>query len=159
MAPDILENGPSVLGPTDTEEIMDDPCDENSDPLSRFVQLDHERRKVEDRLDAIKKEQTALQERILDEWADRGQQSAKVGGLSVYVAHEFYCSKRSEVSTEQLIEILKSAGLDRCVQVGYNASSLKAFVKEQIAGGSELPETLARCLNYDTTPRLRTRLS
>jgi len=130
-----------------------------NDSLARFVALDHERRQVEDRLDAIKKEQTALQERVLDEWADRGQQSAKVDGLTVYVAHEFYCSKRGEISTEQLIEILKSSGLDRCVQVGYNASSLKAFVKEQLAQGSELPEQLANSLNYDTTPRLRTRLS
>jgi hypothetical protein len=144
---------------TDVEETLCDPCGENSDPLSRFVQLDHERRQVEDRLDAIKKEQTAMQERVLDEWADRGQQSAKVGGLTIYVAHEFYCSKRGGVSTEQLIEILKSSGLDRCVQVGYNASSLKAFVKETIAGGSDLPDTLKACLNYDTTPRLRTRLA
>lgn len=129
------------------------------DALGRFVVLDHERRQVEERLDAIKKEQMALQERVLDEWVERGQQSAKVDGLTVYVAHEFYCSKRGEISTEQLIEILKSAGLDRCVQVGYNASSLKAFVKESLASDSELPEALKQCLNYDTTPRLRTRLS
>lgn len=132
---------------------------EQSDPLARFSALEHRRRDLEEQLDAIKKEQSKLQEQILDEWADIGQQSAKVNGLTVYVAHEFYCSKRGDISTEQLIEILKSAGLDRCVQVGYNASSLKAFVKEQLAQGSELPEQLASCLNYDTTPRLRTRLS
>jgi hypothetical protein len=49
--------------------------------------------------------------------------------------------------------------LERCVQVGYNASSLKAFIKEQLAAGSEIPEAVASCLNYDTIPRLRTRLA
>ena len=151
MATDCMDGGTCVADPPGPAL--------GDDALGRYVALDHERRQVEDRLDAIKKEQTALQERVLDEWADRGQQSAKVDGLTVYVAHEFYCSKRGEVSTEQLIEILKSAGLDRCVQVGYNASSLKAFVKEQLAGGSELPQALSQCLNYDTAPRLRTRLA
>lgn len=129
------------------------------DALGRFAVLDRERREVEDRLDAIKKEQTALQERILDEWADRGQQSANVSGLTIYIAKDFYCSKRPEVSTEQLIDILRDAGLERCVQIGYNAQSLKAFVKEQLAEGSELPTPLANSIKYDTTPRLRTRLS
>ena len=130
-----------------------------TDALGLFVALEHERRQVEDRLDAIKKEQADLQERILDEWADRGQRSANVDGLTVYIAHDFYCSKRKEVSTEQLIDVLKDAGLERCVQVGYNASSMKAFIKEQLAQGSELPEQLANSLNYDTIPRLRARLS
>jgi hypothetical protein len=139
------------------EETLDDPCDENSDPLSRFVALDHERRKLESRLKELGEEQAGLQERIIEEWIDRGQQSANIDGLTVYVARDFYCSKRGEVSTEQLIDALKQHGLDRCVQVGYNASSLKAFVKEQLAAGSELPAPLAAMLNYDTVPRLRTR--
>lgn len=130
-----------------------------TDPLARFVALEKQRRELEKQLDDLKDELAKLQETVLDDWADRCQQSAKVDGLTVYVSHEFYCTKRGEISTEQLIEILRSSGLDRCVQVGYNASSLKAFVKEQIAGGSDIPEALKKCLNFDTIPRLRTRLA
>jgi len=132
------------------------PC---ADPLARFAALEHERRDLEERLDAIKKEEAGLQDTILEEWAERGQQSARVDGLTVYVARDFYCTKRGEISMEQLLDVLRSSGLDRCIQVGYNASSLKAFVKEQLTEGSEIPEALANCLNYDTIPRLRTRLS
>jgi DNA-binding transcriptional regulator YbjK len=129
------------------------------DRLARFVALDHERRETEDRLDTIKKEQAALQEELLEEWADRSQSSANIGNLTVYVAHDFYCNKRSEVSTEQIIGVLRSIGLEHCVQTGYNATSVKAFVKEELAKGSDIPEVLKDCLNYDTVPRLRTRLN
>ncbi len=131
----------------------------NGDPLGRFAQLEHERRELEDRLDAVKKEQAQLQEYILDDWANRGQKSANVDGLTIYVAQDFYCTKRSDVSTEQLIETLRQHGLERVIQVGYNASSLKAFIKEQIADGSAIPEPLQRMLHYDTIPRLRARLA
>ena len=128
-----------------------------TDSLAKFVALDKERRKVEDRLDAIKKEQGVLNETLLDEWADRGQQSASVDGLTVYIARDFYCTKKSEVSTEQIIEVLRQNGLEQCVQTGYNATSLKAFVKEQLVSESELPEALESCIKYGTIPRLRTR--
>ena len=131
----------------------------NGDSLARFVALDHERREVEDRLDAIKKEQATLNERLLEEWADRGQKSANVDGLTVYIAHDFYCTKKSEISTEQIIAALRANGLEQCVQTGYNATSLKAFVKESLTSESEIPESLKSCLNYDTVARLRTRLA
>jgi hypothetical protein len=144
-----------------------------SDPLARFVALEHERRKLEGRLEDIGKEAGALQDHLLNDWAERGQQSANVDGLCVYIARDFYCSKRKEFSTEQIIDVLKAAGLERCIQIGYNASSLKAFVKEQLAAGSDVlvakfavgnaeqavQLSLADCINYDTVPRLRTRAS
>jgi hypothetical protein len=151
MSTDLVDFANTILGgPTVAQQ---------PDSLSKFVSLDKERRQVEARLDAIKKEQSILQNALLDEWADRGQQSANVDGLTVYIARDFICSKKSEISTEQIIEVLRQNGLEQCVQTGYNATSLKAFVKEQLASESEIPEALKSCLNYDTIPRLRTRLA
>lgn len=130
-----------------------------TDQLARFVALDREKRDLEARLEDIGKEQGALQNELLEQWADRGQSSANVDGLCVYISHDFYCSKRKEFSTEQLIETLQESGLERVVQIGYNASSLKAFIKEQLASGSEIPENLSAMINYDTVARLRTRAS
>ncbi len=129
------------------------------DPLARLVALDKERRKLEDRLEAIKKERPPLEEILLEQWADRGQQNANVNGMTVYIAHDFFCTKKGEASTEQLLEVLKATGLERVIQLGYNASGLKAWVKEQLAAGSDIPEQLAGLLNYDTVPRLKTRLA
>jgi hypothetical protein len=131
----------------------------SADPLALFAALEHERRGLESRLGEVKKEQAALQAVLLEQWADRGQQSATVNGLTIYVAGDFYCTKRSEKSTAQLIEVLRAEGLERCIEVGYGASSLKAWVKEQLAAGSEIPAAVAECLNFDTIPRLRARVS
>ncbi|MFZ5831261.1 MAG: hypothetical protein ACOY3P_14310 [Planctomycetota bacterium] len=127
------------------------------DPLARFVELEHKRRDLESQLDQVKDEARQLEARILEEWAERGQNSAKVGGLTVYLANDFYCSKRATSSTDELVSALRDAGLSDYVSIGYNAASLKAWVKEQVASGGDIPQPLAERLNYDTTPRLKTR--
>ncbi len=125
--------------------------------LTRWVDLEKERRACEERAEACKKEQNAIQELLLDEWVENGQQSANIGGFTVYIAHEFFCSKRAGFTTEQVIAALEENGLSRLVSTGYNAAGLKAHVNEQIKAGADLPEDLQRCLNYDSIPRLRAR--
>jgi hypothetical protein len=127
--------------------------------LARWVELEKERRASEERAEACKKEQNAIQELLLDEWVENNQQSASIGGFTVYIAHEFFCSKRSGFTTEQVIEALDKNGLSRLVSTGYNSAGLKAHVNEQVKAGSDLPEDLQRCLNYDSIPRLRARLA
>ena len=132
---------------------------DGEDPLARFVKLSKEKRSLENRIETIDDELKGLEESLLDEWCERGQQNANVDGMTVYITRDFYCTKKKEFSTEQLIELLKESGMERVVQVGYNASSLKSWVKETLAGGGEIPAPLANCLNFDTVPRLKARLS
>ena len=131
----------------------------DTDNLALFVALEHERRNLEGRLDAIKKEAGALQELLLEEWTASGMQNANMDGLCIFVSHDFFCTKRAEFSTEQLIDVLRDNGLERCTAMEYNANSLKAFVRETLAAGSEVPDPLAKMLNFNTIARLKTRLS
>ena len=127
--------------------------------LTQFIALEKERREIEERLDGLKKEQAAVADDILEEWTASGQQSANIDGFCCYVAKDFVCGKKGDVETEHLIEVLREAGLAQCVQVGYNAASLKSWIKESLANESAIPEPLAACLNYQTIPRLRARLA
>lgn len=138
------------------ETIADQRAD---DPLARYVELEHRRREIEAELQRIKTEETEIEGRILDEWADRGQQNANVNGMTVYVSQDFYCSKRAGVDTAVICDRLKTIGLTAIVGENYNASSLKSWVKEQLTSGGEIPNELSMLLNYDTVPRLRTRLT
>lgn len=131
--------------------------DAPDDALARFVALEKERRELEERLAELQHESAAVAARLLDEWADRGQQNAKVDGMTVYVAMDFYCSKRTQFTTPEVCEILTRNGLDYLVGPAYNASSLKSWVKEQLTEGTPLPEELAAAIQYDEIPRLRTR--
>lgn len=132
--------------------------DTATDPLGRFVEIERRRREIEDEDKRLAKEAAALQEQLLNDWADRGQQSATVAGFTIYVAHEFYCSKHGDVPTPIVCEILAANGLGNLVAPAYNANSLKAWIKERVTASEEIPEELKAAMSYGEVPRLRTRL-
>jgi len=129
-----------------------------SDPLARFVEIERRRREIEEEDKRLAKEAAALQDQLLNDWADRGQQSATVAGFTIYIAHEFYCSKHGDVPMPVVCEILAASGLGGMVAPAYNAQSLKAWIKERVTAGEEIPEELKAAMSYGEVPRLRTRL-
>jgi len=154
------------LSPTDVESLfaqVDAVEGRTEDPLSRFVALDKERREIESRLEAIKSEQKLLEQTILNDWSEKGQQNARIAGLTVYVATDFWCSKKTMFSTPQVCERMVAVGLARLVAPAYSPQSLKAWVKEQKTTdeqGNEvyaIPEELAEVIQYGEEFRLRTR--
>jgi hypothetical protein len=129
---------------------------EKTDPLKQYVDLDHERRRIDDRLAQIKKEQAALSEILIEDWAERGQQNAQVDGLTVYISHDFFCSKSKGFTSEEVCGALRAVGLADMCSMSYSASSLKAWVKEQLKLSGELPEQLDAVIQHGEVPRLRT---
>lgn len=135
------------------------PKSKKPDLLQRFVVWEKRRRELETELAELKKETATLSEKILDEWAERGQNQAKVNGLTVYVSADFWCSKRKEVSSEDVCKALRASGLKDMVKLGYAAPSIRSWVKERIASGSDLPKRLEAVLNHGEQMRLKTRKS
>jgi len=135
------------------------PSTAGGDPLAEYVALEKERRALDARLKANKEAARKLEAEILDEWADRGQTNAAVDGLTVYLATDFYCTKRGGVEREVLCDALAAAGRPDLVHPDYSASALKAWVKELLAESGEVPGELAPLLNVQEAPRLRTRVS
>ncbi len=129
------------------------------DPLQVFVELEKRRRELEAELATIKKNAASLGEKILDEWAERGQNQAKVNGLTVYSSADFWCSKKKEVDSETVCKALRASGLRDMVKLGYAAPSIRAWVKERLASGSDLPKRLEAVLNHGEQMRLKTRKS
>jgi hypothetical protein len=117
------------------------------------VEIEHRLREIAEEEERLKKERQSLEQTLLDQWADRGQQRATVGGLTVYVRQDFYCNKRAGVPTQRVCEILQMVGLGAMVAEAYNAQSLKARVKEMVAE-DQVPAALEEVLAYDTIPRL-----
>jgi hypothetical protein len=129
-----------------------------SEALTRFAELDHELRQIEQRKEAIEKEMGTLEPVILNDWETRNQQNAKVGNVTIFIRSDFYCSKSSAVSTADVCRALESHGLGILVSPNYNAAALKARIKS-MDEADLVPDELKRVLNFDYTPRLRTRLS
>lgn len=154
-----LEETLSVMA----EGIADCKIDDN-DPVSRFVSLEHEKRDLEERLEEIKQEMNRLQETILERWSDVGQKAAKIRGYTVYVASDFWCTKRPGVDTEEVCRRLEAVGLGNLVSPSYSAQSLKAWVRERLAEvpeGSDpsqfVPDEIAEVLQWGENIRLRMR--
>lgn len=130
------------------------------DNATRFVALVKEERALEASLKDVQRQKAALEEVIVDEWADRGQTSVNIDGMNLHIHGEFYCSKRKEAEMSQVCRMLESQGLGRLVNKApsYHAAALKSAVKEIVDQGN-VPEVFGKMLNFDTKYRLRTRAS
>ncbi|MDE2103886.1 MAG: hypothetical protein KGL39_42010 [Patescibacteria group bacterium] len=126
--------------------------------LADYVELEERRRRLEDDLAACKQAASAIEQKLLEQFADIGLQNARVGNLTVYVRHDRYVSRRKEVTNEEMCEILRNLGLGYMVSDGYNAASLKSKIKEYQDHELEVPPALAGALNIGEVPRLATRL-
>jgi hypothetical protein len=132
----------------------------SSELVNEFLELALEKERLEERTEAIDARMKVLEEEILGHWADAGTQSVKQSGRTLFIRHDFYCSKKRGVFTQKICDLLREHGLERMVSEGYNAQSLKAVVKEWASDeGPGVPEDLAAVLNYDTVPRLIVRRS
>ena len=127
--------------------------DTGTTAVTSFVKLEKEKRTLEEDLKRCKEKMAALQEQILDDWADQSIQSIKVGGFNVHIRNDFVCTKRGGVPMDAVCVALETNGLGGLVGESYNASALKARIKEMVAE-DQVPEDLGRLLKYETIPRL-----
>ena len=125
--------------------------------LAEFVELENKRRELNDQLDIILERTKVIQPQLIDMFADTGIKNARVGKLTVFIKMNKWCSKKSEVSTEEVCKVLKECGLGYMVTDGYNPSSLKAKMTEYDVAEVEPPASLAAVLNRGETPQLATR--
>lgn len=129
-------------------------------PVVRYAAIMKQRMELEEMVDNLKKEAAKLEEVILDQWADTGEKSVKIGGVgTVYLAAEFTCYKRKEFTTEYVCDRLRGCGYREFVHNAYAPSSVKAMIRERIEGGEEIPESLQECFDYETKSKLRMRRS
>ncbi len=131
---------------------------ESASPLQRLVALEARKRALEEELEQVKKDRTAVEQLLLDRWADEGISSVNVddptmGRVNVHTRLDFYCNKRPEVSTDAICRTLEALGLGDMVAEQYNAARLKSWVKERVES-DQVPDELAALLKFDSLPRV-----
>lgn len=122
--------------------------------LRRYTELANELRTCSERAESLEAEIKPLQEALLEAYAENGLQRATLNGLTVFVRHDFFASKKAGVSTESLCETLVKCGCEYLVKTGYNANSLRAKVREWRDEGVEIPAPLAELLSVGEIPRV-----
>jgi hypothetical protein len=127
------------------------------DVLAEYVQLEHRRRVAENDLQAIKDRISEIEPVLLEHMGELGMQNARCDGLTVYQRRDRYVTKKSELTTQDVVEVLRKCGLGYMISDGYSSSTLKAKVAEWQDDGAEIPEAIVACMNIGETIRLSTR--
>ncbi len=106
----------------------------------RFATLFREKKELDDRLTEVKKELDALQEPMLNYFADAGIESVKVDGVTLYIHSQLWANTKEGSTPEQACAALKAGGLESFVNERFNTQTLSAYARELERKGESLPE-------------------
>lgn len=124
--------------------------------LNRLVELDRERRQLENRIKEINSERGRLEEKILDEMQHAGVQNMNIGGATVYLHRQLWARPR-DGNKQAVIAALHEAGLDEYVSETFSTQSLSAYVRELDSYDEPLPPELEEVVQVDEVFKVRTR--
>ena len=125
-----------------------------TNPISRLVELDVRKRELEEELKGISEERAAIEEQLLDKWAEEGVQNMRVNGMTVYLHRQLWASVKPDEKS-RAIDIFEANGMKDMLSV--NTQTLSAWVREQEEGG--IPEAIKEILNTEERFAIRTRRS
>jgi len=108
--------------------------------LTRFVQLEKDRRAAEEALSGIKEEIASLQQPIQDYFIAQNVQNINMGGLTVFIRRDL--KMRPKNGKDKVLEALHSSGLDEFVRTDYHWMQLNSFLKNYLDENDSLPPDL-----------------
>lgn len=127
----------------------------NVDKINKIVDLDDRRRELEAQLKEIKEERSKLEAEVLDQFAEAGIDNIKVGGRTVYLRKDTYCSP-VDGDKERSAIYLKNNGLGMFVSESFNSLTVSAWVRERIAEDN-LPDDFKDYFKVSDTFKIMTR--
>lgn len=125
--------------------------------LAEFVEIDNERKELEDRVAEIKARKEKIQAVLIDEWANSGIQRVTLNGRTVSIHNTFICGKKGEIDKETICDALTASGYGDLVKTQhYEPASLKALIREiESDQDREIPEALEPLIHHYKKPSLR----
>lgn len=128
--------------------------------ISRLIEIDTQKRALEDQLKDLNAERSALEAELLDQWAEEGVQHVRQNGMTVYLHRQLWASVKPE-ERPRAVQAFEAAGLEDMLSVNTQTLSAwwreRADVEEQEEGG--IPETIKELVNVEERYAIRTRRS
>lgn len=129
------------------------------DRLALFVELERTRRQLEEATKENDAKRAAVNKALLDDFAEVGIQNISVEGLRLYVREDKFVNKCKEFDSDAICVLLEEEGLGYLVKPGYNATSLKAAIVEQVEAEIKPNEDFRIAVARVVSPRLREALN
>ncbi len=105
----------------------------------QMVEIDAEIREAEALVASIKERRAAVEEQLLEQFAETGTSSVRVNGRTVSMRRDLYSKI---LDAERLNDALRSCGFGDLVEEKVNSMRLSALVREIDRGDIEQPEAL-----------------
>lgn len=114
-----------------------------------------EKKQAEAVLRTLKEEIARLEPLVLDEMRSHQMDKLNLDGHTLYIHRILITKPKSE--REEVVEALRTAGLDDLLAENYNANQLSAYVRDVLASGEELPSTLSAAVDVEEIVSVRGR--
>ena len=118
--------------------------------LRMFIAATLKKRELEQEMKQVNTELRFLQHKLLSIMDEQGKTSMKLGRQTVFRKREMYLNKRSDVTTEQVTDLLKILGYDEYVSETYDHQALRRDLAKQ----DETPVDLMEVFDIDGGDKL-----
>lgn len=123
--------------------------------LKRFVDLSRQKKALEEELEGVRAQMTALETPLLEDMALNGMQNANIEGVCVYRRTDYYPGRKEGVTSEQVVDALLNCGLDKLATA--NWQSLRGYLTECREEGKLVPSALTDVIEVREAHKLMTR--
>lgn len=123
-----------------------------ADRLKRFVELETEKRRLDQAMKDVKSRISVLQSHLIEDFAEQGTQNVRCGGLTIYLNRAWYVSRLKGIDKQELLDKLEEVGRGDMVTPNYHAGALKAWVLEQLTAREEIQRHFDELAKEGKTP-------
>lgn len=128
------------------------------DLMRRYGDLLKKKRDLEAEMRSVKDALAGLEPLVQDEMQSNQMDRMHLDGQTIYM-HRILTTKAKGGDRNSVVAALKASNLGDLVAEGYNANSLSAWVREQLAADAPLPPLLAATLDLEEIVSIRGRQS
>jgi hypothetical protein len=109
---------------------------------------------------AYRQEYEELRASLAEQMLEEGQSSSTVDGFTAYFAPRYSFARASEeVTSGDIQDALRESGQEHLVSSTYSYQKVLAYLRELVEDGAEVPEPLARLIEFKRTDEVRLRRS
>lgn len=125
--------------------------------VAEYVRLRTLQKEAEATAEDYKSQADALQDILLEQFAEEGVQKVSVNGVTTYLRRDLWAKVEEGASREQVVEGLKACGMGQFVSETYNTQTVSAWLRDLEREGEPLPEELTGVLTSSEVFTLRNR--
>lgn len=129
------------------------------DRLRKYVMHRRRQRELEAELAEVKDEANALEQYLLEDFAEAGIDRMTIEGQTIYLHRQLWAQVPAGVEKAEVIEAMKDAGVDHFVREDFNTQTVSAWLRELEREGEEVPTELEGLLESSERYSLRVRRS